>query len=286
VKKISTRRRHPLAAFVVLTLALAFAGALYTALISPSASADAGSSSLAQQVQQGKLLYINTCSACHGMHVEGTSNGPSLIGTGAASVDFQMSTGRMPAQQPGPQIQAKPGNAYDQFNQQQIDEIAAYIQSLGGGPAIPAASQYATESNLVALGGVLFRTNCTQCHNFAGQGGALTNGAYAPALVQTAPINIYEAMLSGPQNMPIFNDNVLSPLDKQAIISYIVADRNEPNPGGTGLGRLGPTSEGLFLWTAVLAILLLMAVWIAAHTTKASAERVAQAAAAKSKSEK
>jgi ubiquinol-cytochrome c reductase cytochrome c subunit len=286
VKKISTRRRHPLAAFVVLTLALAFAGALYTALISPSASADAGSSSLAQQVQAGKLLYINTCSSCHGMNVEGTNNGPSLIGSGSASVDFQMSTGRMPAQQPGPQIQAKPGNAYDQFNQQQINDIAAYIQSLGGGPAIPASSQYATQSNLVALGGVLFRTNCSQCHNFAGQGGALTNGAYAPALVQTAPINIYEAMLTGPQNMPIFNDNVLSAADKQAIVSYIVADRNEPNPGGASLGRLGPTSEGLFLWTAVLAILLLLAVWIAAHTTKASAERVAQAAAAKSKSEK
>ncbi|HEV2633934.1 MAG TPA: c-type cytochrome [Actinocrinis sp.] len=286
MKKISTRRRHPLAAFVVLTLALAFAGALYSALISPSANADAGGASLAQQVQQGKLLYINSCSACHGMNVEGSSNGPSLIGVGSASVDFQMSTGRMPAQQPGAQIQAKPGNALDQYSQQQIDDIAAYVQSLGGGPAIPASSQYATESNMVALGGVLFRTNCTQCHNFAGEGGALTNGAYAPALVQTAPVNIYEAMLTGPQNMPVFNDSVLSPADKQAIVSYIVADRNEPNPGGAGLGRLGPTSEGLFLWTAVLAILLLLAVWIAAHTTKASAERVAQAAAAKSKSEK
>jgi ubiquinol-cytochrome c reductase cytochrome c subunit len=286
VKKISTRRRHPLAAFVVLTLALAFAGALYSALISPSASADAGSASLAQQVQSGKLLYINTCSSCHGMHLEGSNNGPALVGTGSASVDFQMSTGRMPAQQPGAQIQAKPGNAYDQFSQEQIDDIAAYVQSLGGGPAIPAAGQYTTESNLVALGGVLFRTNCSQCHNFAGEGGALTNGAYAPALVQTAPINMYEAMLTGPQNMPIFNNSVLSPSDKQAIISYIVADRDAPNPGGAGLGRLGPTSEGLFLWTAVLAILLLMAVWIAAHTTKASAERVARAAAEKSKSEK
>ena len=286
MKKISTRRRHPLAALVVLTLALAFAGALYSALISAPASADSGTLSLAQQVQQGKLLYINSCSACHGMNVEGTSNGPSLIGVGAAAVDFQVSTGRMPAQQPGAQIQAKPGNAYDQYNQTQIDEMAAYIQSLGGGPAIPAADQYATQSNLVALGGVLFRTNCSQCHNFAGEGGALTNGAYAPALVQTAPINIYEAMLTGPQNMPMFNDSVLSPTDKKAIVSYIVASRDAPSQGGASLGKLGPTSEGLFLWTAVLAILLLIAVWIAAHTTKASAERVAQAAAAKSKSEK
>ena len=135
MKKISTRRRHPLAAFVVLTLALAFAGALYSALISGPASADSGTASLAQQIQQGKLLYINSCSACHGMNVEGTSNGPSLIGVGSAAVDFQVSTGRMPAQQPGVQIQAKPGNAFDQYSQTQIDEMAAYIQSLGGGPA-------------------------------------------------------------------------------------------------------------------------------------------------------
>jgi ubiquinol-cytochrome c reductase cytochrome c subunit len=282
VKKLSTRRRHPLAAFAVLTLALAFAGALYAALVSPSASADSGGTSLAAQIQQGKLLYVSSCSSCHGMNVEGTSLGPSLIGTGSASVDFQMSTGRMPAQQFGAQIQAKP----NPYTPAQIDAIAAYVESLGGGPAIPAASQYATESNSVALGGVLFRTNCTACHNFSGEGGALSDGKFAPPLTQTAPISIYEAMLTGPQNMPVFNDQVLSPSDKQAIISYIVADRNSPNPGGAGLGRLGPVSEGLFLWTVVLAILLLLAVWIAAHTTKASAERVAQAAAAKSKSEK
>jgi ubiquinol-cytochrome c reductase cytochrome c subunit len=282
VKKLSTRRRHPLAAFAVLTLALAFAGALYAALVSPSASADSGGTSLAAQIQQGKLLYVSSCSSCHGMNVEGTSLGPSLIGTGSASVDFQMSTGRMPAQQFGAQIQAKP----NPYTPEQIDDIAAYVQSLGGGPVIPSASQYATESNMVALGGVLFRTNCTACHNFSGQGGALSDGKFAPGLTQTAPVNIYEAMLTGPQNMPVFNDQVLSPSDKQAIISYIVADRNSPNPGGAGLGRLGPVSEGLFLWTVVLAILLLLAVWIAAHTTKASAERVAQAAAAKSKSEK
>ena len=282
MKKLSTRRRHPLAAFAVLTLALAFAGALYAALVSPSASADSGGTSLAAQIQQGKLLYVSSCSSCHGMNVEGTSLGPSLIGTGSASVDFQMSTGRMPAQQFGAQIQAKP----NPYTPEQIDDIAAYVQSLGGGPVIPSASQYATESTEVALGGVLFRTNCTACHNFSGEGGALSDGKFAPPLTQTAPINIYEAMLTGPQNMPVFNDQVLSPKDKQAIISYIVADRNSPNPGGAGLGRLGPVSEGLFLWTVVLAILLLMAVWIAAHTTKASAERVAQAAAAKSKSEK
>jgi len=281
VKSLSTRRRHPLAAFVVLLLALAFAGTLFAALVSPAASADSGESA-AQQIADGKGLYISSCSSCHGQAAEGTTLGPSLIGVGGASVDFQVSTGRMPAKQLGPQVQAKQGQADENiFTQAQIDEMSAYIQSLGGGPNVPDAGAYATNDSLVSLGGVLFRQNCTQCHNFAGEGGALTDGKYAPPLTGTEPRAIYEAMLTGPQNMPVFNDSALSPKDKQAIISYLVADRGSPNYGGAGLGRLGPVSEGLFIWTIGLIGLLLITVWIAAHTTKASAERAAKAAAQK-----
>jgi len=279
VKSLSTRRRHPLAAFVVLALALAFAGTLFAAFLSPnSASADSGTSS-AQAIENGKALYITSCSTCHGIHGEGSSYGPSLVGSGAAAVDFQVSTGRMPAQQPGAQIQKKAVL----YTQEQVDEMAAYVATLGGGPAIPDSSQYQVDDNLVQLGGVLFRTTCSQCHGIMGQGGVLTNGKYAPSLTQTNPKAIYEAMLSGPQNMPNFSDNVISPLEKQAIISYLVTIRNTPNYGGAGLGRLGPTSEGLFIWTFGLIALLLFAVWIAAHTTKASAERIALAKAAAEK---
>ena len=277
MKSLSTRRRHPLAAFVVLLLALGFAGTLFGAFVSPS-SADADSGTTATQaIEAGKGLYQTSCSSCHGVNLEGSSYGPSLVGTGAAAVDFQVSTGRMPAQQPGAQIQKKAVL----YTQQQIDEMAAYVASYGGGPAIPASNLYQPQDNLVQLGGVLFRTNCSQCHNFAGEGGALTDGAFAPALTQTNPRAIYEAMLSGPQNMPNFPDTVIPPAEKQAIISYIVSTRNEPNYGGAGLGRIGPTSEGLFIWSIGLIALLLFAVWIAAHTTKASAERVAKAAAKK-----
>jgi ubiquinol-cytochrome c reductase cytochrome c subunit len=276
VKSLSTRRRHPLAAFVVLALGLAFAGSLFAAFVSPAASADTGESG-AQRLANGKALYISSCSSCHGTGAEGTSLGPSLVGVGSASVDFQVSTGRMPAQQLGAQVQAKP-NIY---SEQQIEEMAAYIQSLGGGPKIPDAPLYSVNSDSVALGGVLFRTTCSMCHNFAGEGGALTDGKFAPALTGTEPRAIYEAMLTGPQNMPVFSDKVMPSAEKQAIISYLVTSRGAPNYGGAGLGRLGPVSEGLFIWTVGLIALLLFAVWIAAHTTKASAEKVAKAAAAK-----
>ncbi|MBS2963448.1 c-type cytochrome [Actinocrinis puniceicyclus] len=275
MKSLSTRRRHPLAAFVVLALGLAFAGTLFAAFVSPAASADTGESA-AQQLANGKALYISSCSSCHGKNAEGTGLGPSLVGVGAASVDFQVSTGRMPAKQLGAQVEAK----QNIFSTQQIQDMAAYVQSLGGGPQIPAAGQYAYDANAVALGGQLFRENCSQCHNFAGEGGALTDGKFAPKLTQTNPQQIYEAMLTGPQNMPVFSDKVIPPAEKQAIISYLLNSRNEPNYGGAGLGRLGPVSEGLFIWTVGLIALLLCAVWIAAHTTKASAQKAAQAAAA------
>lgn len=282
MKSLSTRRRHPLAAFVVLALALAFAGTLFAAFLSPnSASADSGTSS-SQAIENGKALYITSCSSCHGIHGEGSSYGPSLVGSGAAAVDFQVSTGRMPAQQPGAQIQKKEVL----YTQEQVDDMAAYVATLGGGPAIPDASQYQVDDNLVQLGGVLFRTTCSACHSITAQGGVLTDGKYAPALTQTNPRAIYEAMLTGPQNMPNFPNTVMTPLEKQAIISYIVTIRNAPNYGGAGLGRLGPTSEGLFIWTFGLIALLLFAVWIAAHTTKASAERIARAKAAADKAEK
>ena len=277
MKSLSTRRRHPLAAFVVLALGLAFAGTLFAAFVSPAASAANGESS-AEQIKNGKALYVSSCSSCHGATAEGTSLGPSLIGVGSASVDFQVSTGRMPAKQLGAQVQAK----QNIFSTQQINDMAAWVQSIGGGPQAPSdPSLYSTDQNAVALGGVLFRTTCSLCHNFSGEGGALTDGKFAPALTQTDPKAIYEAMLTGPQNMPVFNDKVMPPAEKKAIISYLMTSRVSPNYGGAGLGRLGPVSEGLFIWTIGLVALLLCAVWIAAHTTKASAEKIAKAAAAK-----
>ncbi len=91
-------------------------------------------------------------------------------------------------------------------------------------------------------------TNCAQCHNFVGAGGALTHGKYAPALVQSTPTQIYEAMLTGPEAMPVFNDGTITPSEKRDIIAYITETRAQPNPGGLSLGRVGPVTEGLVAW--------------------------------------
>jgi ubiquinol-cytochrome c reductase cytochrome c subunit len=266
VKKLSARRRHPLAALVVLLLALAATGGLYAALAPQKAVADDTQQSLA--IEEGKKLYAVGCSSCHGMSGQGSSNGPTLVGVGSAAVDFQVGTGRMPAQQPGEQVPSKKVI----YTQAEIDQLAAYIASLGPGPSIPTKDEYTpTSADSVSKGGELFRTNCTQCHNYSGKGGALTDGKYAPSLDGVSDKHMFEAMLTGPQSMPNFPNSTLTAENKREIIAYVKATNSSdtPSPGGLSLGSLGPVTEGLVGWVFGLGLLIVTAIWVAARTTKA-----------------
>ncbi|MFJ6073509.1 c-type cytochrome [Streptomyces sp. NPDC093065] len=266
MKKLSARRRHPLAALVVLLLALACTGGLYAAF-APASKAQADETAQSLAIDEGKKLYAVGCASCHGTGGQGTTDGPSLVGVGAAAVDFQVGTGRMPAQQPGAQVPKKKVI----YSQAEIDQLAAYIASLGAGPAVPSEEKYGPEGADIAKGGELFRTNCAQCHNFTGKGGALTHGKYAPTLEGVDPKHIYEAMQTGPQNMPSFPDTTLSEQNKKDIIAYLDAVNGDEtvDPGGLSLGGLGPVSEGLFGWIFGLGACIAVAVWVAARTAKA-----------------
>ncbi|GLP68653.1 ubiquinol-cytochrome c reductase cytochrome c subunit [Streptomyces sp. SAI-126] len=266
MKKLSARRRHPLAALVVLLLALACTGGLY-AVFAPADKAKADETAQSLAIDEGKKLFAVGCASCHGRGGEGSSDGPSLVGVGAAAVDFQVGTGRMPAQQPGAQVPRKKVI----YTQAEIDQLAAYISSLGAGPSIPTEAQYGPDGADIAKGGELFRDNCTQCHNFTGKGGALTHGKFAPSLEGVDPKHIYEAMQTGPQNMPSFPDTTLSEQNKKDIIAYLNAVNGDDtvSPGGLELGGLGPVSEGLFAWIFGLGALIAVAVWVAARTAKA-----------------
>ena len=110
-----------------------------------------------------------------------------------------------------------------------------------------------TEGANAALGGELFSTNCAQCHGFAGAGGALTYGKNAPPLTASTPKQIYTAMLTGPEAMPVFGDGTITPQEKRDIIAFITDTRNEPNPGGLSLvthrhGHRGPLDLARRAW--------------------------------------
>lgn len=252
-------RRHPAALLAVLVAALATTGVAYAAVAStgtPKAIAPSQT-----QVNEGKEEFLEGCASCHGLAAQGSSDGPSLIGVGAAAVDFQVGTGRMPMAGPGIQAPSKKVA----YSNDEIAALAAYVASLGAGPAIPTKEQVSTSGTDLALGGELFRTNCAQCHSVSARGGALSWGAYAPSLLKTSPKHIYEAMLTGPQSMPVFGDKTMTPANKKDIIRYITELQKQENPGGSDLGRLGPVTEGLFLWVAGLGALLIVSVWIGAR---------------------
>jgi ubiquinol-cytochrome c reductase cytochrome c subunit len=257
-KRRQSGRRHPLASIALITIGLLSTGGAY-ALLTTTASAE---SSVATQesVSEGQKLFAANCATCHGMEATGTTEGPSLYGVGAASVDFQMATGRMPLAYQGPQGAQKPA----QFTQAQIDDVAAYVASLAPGPAIPDEKWLAGNSD-IAKGGELFRINCAMCHNVAGAGGALTEGKWAPALKGVEARHIYEAMVTGPQNMPVFNETNLTPQDKADIISFLKFQEKNESVGGFDLGSLGPVSEGLFIWIFGLGAIVGVTIWITAR---------------------
>ncbi len=253
-------RRHPAALLAVLVVALGTTGAAYAAVAAGTAPKVSAPS--ATQVTAGKQLFLEGCSSCHGLAAQGSTDAPSLIGVGAAAVDFNVATGRMPMAGPG--IQAPVKKVV--YTPAEIAALAAYIASLGPGPQIPTVEDVSTADADLALGGELFRTNCAQCHSFSGRGGALSEGRWAPSLMKSSAKHIYEAMLSGPQSMPVFSDNTMRPTDKRDIIRYIEELQKQEDPGGYGLGRLGTVTEGLFIWVIGLGALLGVAVWIGAKS--------------------
>jgi len=262
VSWINARRRRPVAGYAALLLGLVVVALAYASLTSRGGVTEASAAVGAQQdITAGKDLFQANCSSCHGLEAQGTSQGPSLIGAGAAAVYFQMSTGRMPAKEVGSENERKPVT----FTPQEIEDIAGYVASLGGGPAIPTPEQVSTEGADTALGSQLFSANCAQCHGFAGAGGALTYGKDAPPLTESTPTQIYTAMLTGPEAMPVFSDGALPPQAKRDIIAYITQTRVEPNPGGFSLGRTGPVTEGLVIFFGGVGFLILIALWITAR---------------------
>lgn len=279
IGRISRHRRNPLAQLAVLLIALLLTGGMY-ALFSPASAENAASDE--EQVAQGRELFLVSCSFCHGQNGEGIRTerggvlGPSLVGVGAAAVDFQVSTGRMPMASQSAQAPRKA----PVFNDEETAALAAYVASLGPGPSIPTEADYSIEGlsdkqreEAVVRGGQIFLTNCTACHNFNGSGGAMPRGGYAPSLKGVEEKHIYEALLTGPQAMPTFSNGNLSPDEKRDVIAYLKSIEKAPGYGGFSLGNMGPVAEGLGAWVVGLGSLVLAAVWIAAHTTRSSKKK-------------
>ncbi len=262
MKKLAARRRSPLALVVVLLLGLVMTGTAYAAL-QPKAVTGTSSTTVSQDdIEAGRQLFLANCASCHGTSAQGNGDaGPSLVGVGAAAVDFQVATGRMPLAQPAVQAPAKRDAVL--FSVEEITQMAAYVDSLGPGPDVPEAEYLDLVGADIANGGKIYRTNCAMCHNSSGAGGALTRGKYAPSLMNVEPQHIYEAMVTGPQSMPVFNDDNITPEEKEDVIAFIKDIENGgASYGGHSLGSLGPAGDAVFIWTIGIGLLIAASVWL------------------------
>lgn len=270
------RRRKVRKAFagaLAMVFALTGAGFIANALTPDSQTAVAEQDTTAL-VEQGKDLYEVACITCHGANLTGVKDrGPTLVGVGEGAVYFQVHSGRMPMLRNEAQAGRKPAR----FNEQQTLALAAYVNANGGGPGIVrdedgsvAMESLRGSSNEdgkinpadVARGSDLFRLNCASCHNFTGKGGALSGGKYAPPLGPANEQEIYQAMLTGPQNMPKFSDRQLTADEKKDIIAYIKSAKETPNQGGFGLGGIGPVTEGMAMWFIGIVVMIGFAMWM------------------------
>lgn len=277
-KKTRTRRkvRRSVAGALALTVGLTGAGLLASAL-TPHAQVATAQKDAQAFIQEGKDIYDVACVTCHGANLQGVKDrGPSLIGVGEGAVYFQVHSGRMPMLRNEAQAKRKP----PRYNEHQALALAAYVNANGGGPELVRNQDGSVALDSlrgehfkdtidpadVARGSELFRLNCASCHNFTGRGGALSGGKSAPKLDPANEQEIYQAMLSGPQNMPKFSDRQLSPDEKKDIIAYIKSAKETPSPGGWGLGGIGPVAEGMFMWIAGMAVLIAAAMWIGSRS--------------------
>jgi ubiquinol-cytochrome c reductase cytochrome c subunit len=208
-------------------------------------------------VPAGQALFASFCASCHGPQAGGTARGPNLVGVGPGTIDFWVTTGRMPAENPNAiQAPQKP----PKLNNRQALQIAAFVNSLD--PARPAIPDVHLHGANVAVGADLFSLNCAACHTITGAGDELAFGTFAPSLKNASPTQVAEAIRTGPGNMPRFGGN-LSNAEVRDIDAYVTQYIQHPsNPGGFALGGVGPVAEGFVALLFGVGLLALVGYWI------------------------
>jgi ubiquinol-cytochrome c reductase cytochrome c subunit len=209
-------------------------------------------------IAEGYNLYQSDCSSCHGIDLQGTAHiAPSLRGVGAGPVDFYLSTGRMPLEQPRLEPERNP----PLYTRTQIDALVGYVSTFGGPPA-PTANP---ANGDLALGLHQFTLHCAGCHQIVARGG-LTLGAVTPNLLQATPQQIAEAVRMGPYVMPHFDSRQIDQHALDSIARYVLWTRRPDDAGGWGLYNIGPIPEGIVAWFVALAAMVIVARLIGERT--------------------
>jgi ubiquinol-cytochrome c reductase cytochrome c subunit len=212
----------------------------------------------------GKLLFDQTCSSCHGSRgqrrlPDGQATiGPNLQGVGAATVDFWVTTGRMPATDVAAvEAERKPPRLTDK----QALEVAAYINSLD--PSVPGRAHPAPEGGQRRRRRHLFSLNCAACHTITGPATPWPS-APTPRRCRTGrspPSRWPRPCGSGRPTCP-GSRATSATAQVRDVVAYVTEKIQHPtNPGGPARWR-GPGGRGLRRPALGVGGLALICFWI------------------------
>lgn len=210
----------------------------------------------ATDLREGQRLFNIHCTSCHGSVLQGTAQGPPLIGVDVEDVDFELRTGRMPASVPFEQEMHK----LPYFPPQQVRDIVSYVMSKSdGNKVLPAVTIHGDTASLKS-GREVYEANCQQCHSATGHGDSVGYANVAPSLMESAPQDLADAVRYGPDVMPQFGPNLIDQKHLDDLASYVwYLQHAKYNPGGLQLANWGPVSEGFMAWTFGIGLLVLLA---------------------------
>ena len=208
-------------------------------------------------LSEGRTLFDENCSSCHGINGQGGALAPNLRGLGPGVAYLWVSSGWMPLANPTSEPIRKPSL----FTEAQTVAISEYVGSLGHGGTPIYDVNLANADERVGLD--VFALNCAGCHTITGMGDAISDGQFAPTLHDVTSTQTAIAVRTGPGNMPTFGPKVISDAQLADVARYIQsAIRHPDNAGGLGLGGIGPVAEGFVALFIGVGACVVGALWI------------------------
>ena len=93
------------------------------------------------------------------------------------------------------------------------------------------------------------------------EGGVVT-GARVPPLDRATPVQVAQAVRIGPYLMPSFSKSDITDRELNSIVAYVRYAQHPDDPGGWGIGHLGPFPEGMVTWLIAAIVLVATCVLI------------------------
>lgn len=201
-------------------------------------------------IARGAEVFGARCATCHGEEGRGVSRetnpsnyGPSIQGLGPAAFDFAIRTGRMPLEDPREAVRHREPRLTDGERQ----AVVAWSRTLpGNGPEVPDVDGW--EEADLSRGLEQFTTNCAACHGPTGEGIAVGSADFSSPLDEATPLEVAEAIRTGPGVMPVFAEEVMPHDELLATVRWVMDLRDRATPGGASIGRTGPVAEGMLAW--------------------------------------